>query len=97
MKIYRFPIKKVIEEIKVLSEKYSLDIIRIFDECFGFGNLGYYKKFTEMYKKEIKLPTIIETRPEAINEDTIKILKDMNCISVSIGVEVGNEEQRNVE
>ncbi|MDP2929226.1 MAG: radical SAM protein, partial [Candidatus Omnitrophota bacterium] len=40
------------------------------------------------------LPTIIETRPETITTETIKILKEIGCISVSIGVEAGNESQR---
>lgn len=94
MKIYRFPVEKIIEEIKFLSQKYQFDIVRIFDECFGFGNLGYYKKFAELYRKEGNLPTIVETRPESITPEMIEILKDMNCISVSIGIEVGNENQR---
>jgi len=94
MKIYRFSAEKIIEEIKFLSQNYQLDIIRIFDECFGFGDLGYYKKFAELYRKEGNLPTIVETRPESITPEMIEILKDMNCISVSIGIEVGDENQR---
>jgi len=94
MKIYRFPVEKIIEEIKVLTKRYRLDIVRIFDECFGFGDLGYYKRFAKLYKQATELPTIIETRPESITAESVKILKDMRCISVSIGVESGDEEQR---
>lgn len=94
MNIYRFPAEKIIEEMKALSKKYDLDIIRIFDECFGFGDLNYYKKFAEFYKKEVNLPTIIATRPETIVPERIEILKYINCISVSLGIEVGDKEQR---
>jgi len=94
MGVYMVPVEKVITEMKLLSKKYRLDIIRIFDECFGFGDLTDMREFARLYKNEVRLPTIIETRPEAINEDTIQILKDINCISVSIGVETGNEKQR---
>jgi anaerobic magnesium-protoporphyrin IX monomethyl ester cyclase len=92
--IYRFPIRQIIETIKSLSREYRLDIVRIFDECFGFGKPEYYEEFAKLYKKEIGLPTIIETRPETITAETIGILKEIGCISVSIGVEAGNEGQR---
>ncbi len=94
MKIYRFPVEKIIEEIKALTREYRLDIVRIFDECFGFGDLDYYRKFAKLYKKATGLPTIIETRPESITPETVKILKEIRCISASIGIEAGNEEQR---
>lgn len=94
MKVYKFPYKKIIEEIKFLSKRYNLEIVRILDECFGFGNIQYFKDFAATYKKEVGLPTIIETRPETITSETIEILKAMNCISVSLGIEVGSETQR---
>lgn len=94
MKIQRFPFEKIVREMKILSQKYDLEILRIFDECFGFGNMNYYRKFGKLYKQTLSLPTIIETRPEAITPELIGVLKDMNCISVSIGIEVGNENQR---
>ncbi|UCD55370.1 MAG: B12-binding domain-containing radical SAM protein [Candidatus Omnitrophota bacterium] len=94
IKINRLPIEKSIEEIKVLSQKYRLDIIRLCDECFGFGNPEYYRKFARAYKREVGPPTIVATRPEAITPETIEILKDLKCISVSIGIEAGDEAQR---
>jgi radical SAM superfamily enzyme YgiQ (UPF0313 family) len=92
--VYRFPVEKIINEMKILSKKHNLEIVRIFDECFGFGDLEPYKKFAEIYEKEINLPTIIETRPETITPETIEILKKIKCISASIGVEAGDENQR---
>lgn len=94
MKIQRFPFEKIIGEMKILSQKYNLEIIRIFDETFGFGNLNYYQEFGKLYKQIMNLPTIIATRPEAVTPELIEILKDMDCISVSVGIEVGNENQR---
>lgn len=94
MRIQRFPVEKIIEEIRILSKKYQLEIIRIFDECFGFANLEPYKKFAKLYKQTIALPTAIATRPEVITPEIIKILKDINCVSVSVGIETGDENQR---
>jgi len=94
IKIQKFPFEKIIGEMEVLSRQYNLEIIRIFDECFGFGNLDYYRKFAKLYRRKMDLPTIVETRPEAITLELVEILGAMNCISVSIGIEVGNENQR---
>jgi len=94
MRVQRFPFEKIIEEMKTLSQKYNLEIIRIFDECFGFGKIDYYQKFGKLYKQIMNLPTIIATRPEAITPELIGVLKDIDCISVSVGIEVGNENQR---
>lgn len=93
MKVIYMPVEKIIEEIKFLSKKYKLDIIRIFDESAGYKNYKNYEKFGKLYKP-IGLPIIIETRPETITPHFIKILKDINCVSVSLGVEVGNEKYR---
>lgn len=94
IKVQRFPVEQIIEQMKILSRQYNLEIIRIFDETFGFGNLNYYQKFGKLYKRTMNLPTIIETRPEAITPELIEVLKAIDCISVSIGIEVGNENQR---
>jgi len=94
VQVSRFPVEQIIKEIKYQTEKYDLEIIRLYDECFFTGKLGYYKQFTELYKKEINLPTLVNTRPETINPETIGLLRDINCIGISIGIEVGNEKQR---
>ncbi|GAI05957.1 unnamed protein product, partial [marine sediment metagenome] len=74
MKVQRFPIEKIIEEMRILSQRHNLEIIRIFDECFGFGNINYYQKFGKLYKRTMDLPTIVEARPEAITPELIKVL-----------------------
>jgi len=94
MKIQKIPPEKIIQEIKILAKKYNLEIIRMFDECFGLGKISYYRQFGKLYKQTVNLPSIIETRPEAVTPELVEILKTINCISVSIGIEVGNENQR---
>ena len=65
--------------------------MRLYDECFGSGE--YYQRFASFWK-EIDLPTILDTRPEMINDRMIELLKKIRCISVSMGIEAGNETQR---
>ena len=93
IKPFYFQPENIIKEIQILSKEYKLDIVRIFDECFGW-KIDNILKFAELYHDKIGLPTIIETRPEVITPQMINILKTINCISISIGIECGNQVQR---
>ena len=85
---------KVIEEIKYLVEKHQGDYIYFNSETFFARDEKTIKRFAEMYVREIGLPFWCQTRVETINPERAKILKDMNCDRVSIGLEHGNEEFR---
>ena len=54
----------------------------------------YFAKFAEEYKKRIGLPFVIDSVPQSVTLSKVKLLKEMNCKSISIGVETGNEEYR---
>ncbi|MDO8663917.1 MAG: radical SAM protein, partial [Candidatus Wildermuthbacteria bacterium] len=41
-------------------------------------------------KKEINLPFAIEINPRSVNEERVKLLKNMNCVSASLGLESGD-------
>ena len=42
----------------------------------------------------MKLPFWIQTRPETITEERIKLLKKMNVSNINVGIEHGNEKYR---
>jgi len=91
----RFRPERIVDEICNLADEYSLDIIRIFDECFGW-HIKDTEQFAKLYHNRVGLPTIVETRPETITPKMIELLKLMNCVSVSLGIECGNEHQRKI-
>ena len=50
------------------------------------------KEFCKWYGEEIKLPMMIQTRPESVKEEKIKLLADMNTpVQISCGIESGSE------
>jgi len=86
-------VNKCINEIKILAKKYDLQMMKFWDENF----LGFKKntnEFLERYKEEIKLPFMIQTRPEGVSEETAKLLKEAKCVNLSVGVESGSERIR---
>jgi len=84
---------RMIEELHFLKDKYRLEFIRFWDELF-VENRSKFAEFSRAYTKEINLPFTIETTGESINDDTARLLKDMNCQSASIGFETGSEDLR---
>ena len=86
-------VPRLIEELVFLKNKYALEFIRFWDELFVAKN-KHFTFFSGEYRKQINLPFSIETTAESITEETARLLKDMNCQSVSIGLETGSEELR---
>lgn len=86
-------IEKVIDEIKFYKSEYGMNYVYFTAETFLSMNDEDFKKFVSLYGK-IKLPFWFQTRPETVREDRMKILEDINCDRISIGVESGNEKVR---
>lgn len=79
-------------EAKNLKEKYGLQLFAFSDENFLiFHNI---KEFAKKWKSSVNLPFLIQSRIEMINLEKLKAIKKAGCLSLSIGIECGNEEFR---
>jgi len=87
-------ISKVIDELKFQIEKYRADYIYFNSETFFARKDEDIEEFAKKYSFEIGLPFWCQTRIETITDKRVKILEDMNCDRISIGIEHGNEEFR---
>tara|TARA_B100001964_G_scaffold70082_1_gene79439 strand:- start:454 stop:1941 length:1488 start_codon:yes stop_codon:yes gene_type:complete len=85
---------RIIEEVKCQIERYKADYIYFNSETFFARGQESIEEFGREYAAKIGLPFWCQTRPETITERRVKILEDMNCDRVSIGLEHGNEEFR---
>lgn len=56
--------------------------------------LDSLKELSEAYRKEVNVPFAIETNPKLVDEEKVKLLKNMNCVNASLGVETGDLEVR---
>ena len=91
-----FSPQRSIDELIFLKDKYSLNFIRFYDEDFLMRPLSKLKEFAVLYEKEIALPFVIETNPISVNEEKVRILNDMGCVSATLGIESGNDYIRRV-
>ncbi|MFH1593914.1 MAG: radical SAM protein [Candidatus Omnitrophota bacterium] len=87
-------IPRIIEELKFQIEKHKADYIYFNSETFFAREEEDLDKFAKEYIREIGLPFWCQTRIETITEKKIKMLEDMNCDRISIGIEQGNEKFR---
>jgi len=86
-------IERVIEEIKFYKNRYDLNYVYFTSETFLSLNDEEFDRFVSLYKK-IRLPFWCQTRPETIKETRIKILEEINCDRITVGIESGNERIR---
>lgn len=85
---------RVIEELQYHGDRYKADYIYFNSETFFARKEEDIKEFAREYASKIGLPFWCQTKIETITEKRVKLLEDMNCDRLSIGLEHGNEEFR---
>ena len=86
--------QKLIEELRILVDKYQAEYIYFNAETFFAMPDRYFVELAERYAEEIHLPFWMQTRPETLTAPHVERLKKMNVAHVNIGLEHGNEEFR---
>lgn len=82
-----------LQEIRNVVGKYRVDALYFNDDCFTCRK-SFLDEFCARYKKEFDLPFDINARPETLNDENCRQLKEAGCRRVSIGVECGDETFR---
>jgi len=90
----RRSVRRFIDEVKFMKEKYKLEYVYLASETFLSIDEKSFLEFVRLWKSEINLPFWCETRPETVNEERIKMLVDAGMSSINIGVESGSPEIR---
>lgn len=86
-------VKKIYEELKYLIRRWQAEYVYFPSDTFLLMTEKELDEFVEMYS-EFKLPFWIQTRPETVNYDAMRKLKEAGCHRISIGLEHGNFEFR---
>jgi len=85
----------VLRELKELTAAHDVRFILFMDDTFILQDT-WLKEFMSRYKAEVGLPFWCQVRANLVTEDKIALFRDAGCVSVSFGVEAGNEHLRNV-
>jgi len=90
----RYGVRRIIDELKYLKEAYNLEFIKFHDEDFLLRPLENLRELSEAYRQEINIPFVIEINPKSVSREKVELLKNMNCVSVSMGIETGDNDLR---
>ena len=85
-----YSVDRIIEELKYLVKKWNIDFFKFHDEDFCLKPMDYFNNLAERYQKEIGVPFTIMVNAKNINREKVALLKKMNCVSVTLGIETGN-------
>tara|TARA_B110000003_G_scaffold276275_1_gene321883 strand:+ start:9 stop:1460 length:1452 start_codon:yes stop_codon:yes gene_type:complete len=85
----------VFQEIKDLNINYGISLFRCQDTNFLTINKGLLEELGELINNsDLDIKLYIETRPEGINEKTVKLLKKLKVDGVGMGVELSDQNFR---
>jgi len=86
-------VNNVLDEIKYLRRNYKITETHFQDDTFTLDK-EWLADFAEVYSSECRIPFHCSTRIECIDEERVKLLRKAGCVSVTFGIETGNEELR---
>jgi radical SAM superfamily enzyme YgiQ (UPF0313 family) len=92
--IRRFPVDRIIDEIKDVGSKYRMDFLKFGDDLFALRPDDWLNAFSERYIKEINIPFNCFLRFDWVTDELIEILAKMNCYSVHLSVDSTSEKVR---
>jgi len=92
--IRRRSVGDVIREIKAVRKRYPLEFITFMDDTFVL-NHQWLQEFAIRYKAGVGLPFWCQVRADLVTDEMMALFKDAGCVSVSFGLEAGNDRLRN--
>ncbi len=81
-------------EIKSVKQRYPLKMVVFQDDTFLFDKKWLFD-FCENFPRKLGLPYTCNIRPDLIDEDVVKALKQSNCACVYWSIESGDDFIRN--
>ena len=84
----------LVDEIEDVVNSSPTKFVYFQDDTFTL-NKKWLKEFTDEYVKRVNLPFHCHVRPNTVDEERIKQLKQAGCYSVHIAAETANDRLRN--
>jgi len=83
--------ENVIRELKEMRS--YTRVVNFVDDSFGI-NPEFRREFLERYAQEVKLPFIVNLRPELVDKEFAGLLARAGCYCAQLGIESGDEALR---
>lgn len=89
-----YSVGRIIAELAQLVKEWQIEFFKFHDEDFCLKPMPFFQELAEAYAREIKVPFTIMANAKNIDAAKVRLLKKMNCVSVTLGIETGNDELR---
>jgi anaerobic magnesium-protoporphyrin IX monomethyl ester cyclase len=84
----------VIRELREVASEYDVRFVLFMDDTFILQD-RWLEEFMGRYKTEVGLPFWCQVRANLVTDAKIALFKESGCVSVSFGLEAGNDRLRN--
>jgi len=84
----------VIRELKEVVSRHDVRFVLFMDDTFILQD-DWLQEFMSRYKAEVDLPFWCQVRANLVTDENMALFKDAGCVSVSFGLESGNDRLRN--
>jgi anaerobic magnesium-protoporphyrin IX monomethyl ester cyclase len=84
-------IRRFVEEMADIKEKYGMNFFQIVDDDFTLRPLSELLQFSKLYKKMVNVPFWIQAEANHITEEKIAALCDAGLMGGSMGIETGSD------
>lgn len=85
-------IDKIIEELKVLTKSYNVEVITFIDDVFTLDQDRILKLCDMIIKEDLNIKWNATTRPELLNEKLLYKMKEAGCYGLGIGLESASQK-----
>jgi len=89
----RVDIERVIDEFRFLMDRYHPEFVHITSETFLDLPVDDLRRFADVYHS-YDVPFWCQTHVKTVDDDKVRLLSDMGCFKVALGIECGNEVYR---
>jgi radical SAM superfamily enzyme YgiQ (UPF0313 family) len=84
----------VIRELREVTVQHDVRFVLFMDDTFILQD-KWLNEFMTRYKAEVRLPFWCQVRANLVTDEKVALFKDAGCVSVSFGLEAGNDRLRN--
>jgi len=92
--VRRYAPLRAVEEIAWQKDTWDLDFVRFHDESFLIISNIYLAALTKAYRQQVDLPFVADASPLTVTPERARMIREMGCVSMSLGFESGNEAFR---
>ena len=90
----RYSVERIIDELRQLVDNWGVTFFKFHDEDFCLKPMDYFRTLARAYRDQIGIPFTAMANARNVSPEKVKLLKEMNCVSVSVGIEAANEHLR---